>query len=43
MSKHDASHEISETRRRGLRRTAWVIGLVAVGVYVAFMLSAVLP
>ena len=43
MSKHDASPEISETRRRGIRRTAWVIGLVAVGVYVAFMLSAVLP
>jgi hypothetical protein len=43
MSKHDASTEISETRRRGIRRTAWAIGLVAVGVYVAFMLSAVLP
>ena len=30
-------------RRRGIRRTAWAIGLVAAGVYVAFMLSAVLP
>jgi hypothetical protein len=43
MSKPTASHEMTETRRRGIRRTAWVIGLVAVGVYVAFMLSAVLP
>jgi hypothetical protein len=43
MSKHDASHQISETRRRGIRRTAWAIGLVAVGVYVAFMLAAVMP
>ena len=43
MSQQPAHHEISETRRRGIRRTAWVIGLVAVGVYVAFMLSAVLP
>ena len=43
MSKHDASPQITESRRRGIRRTAWVIGLVAVGVYVAFMLSAVLP
>ena len=30
-------------RRRGARRTAWILGLVAVGVYVAFMLSAVIP
>lgn len=29
--------------RRAARRTAWVAGLVAIGVYVAFMLSAVLP
>lgn len=43
MSKPNASHPITEARRRGIRRTAWVIGLVAVGVYVAFMLSAVLP
>lgn len=43
MSPQPARHEIPETRRRGIRRTAWVIGLVAVGVYVAFMLSAVLP
>ena len=38
-----ASTQITEARRRGIRRTAWAIGLVAVGVYVAFMLSAVLP
>lgn len=31
------------SRRRGIRRTAWAVGLVAVGVYVAFMLSAVIP
>ena len=31
------------TARRAARRTALVVGLVAVGVYVAFMLSAVLP
>ncbi|WP_265468697.1 hypothetical protein [Arenimonas daejeonensis] len=43
MSKPNASPQITESRRRGIRRTAWVIGLVAVGVYVAFMLSAVLP
>lgn len=30
------------SRRRGVRRTAWAIGLVAVGVYVAFLLSAVI-
>lgn len=29
--------------RRAARRTAWAVGLVALGVYVAFMLSAVLP
>jgi hypothetical protein len=43
MSKPDASQPITETRRRGIRRTAWAIGLVAIGVYVVFMLSAVLP
>lgn len=36
-SKNDA------TRRRGIRRTAWAVAFVAVGIYVAFMLSAVLP
>lgn len=29
--------------RRAARRTALAVGLVALGVYVAFMLSAVLP
>ena len=43
MNKPTASQPTPESRRRGIRRTAWVIGLVAVGVYVAFMLSAVLP
>ncbi|HLU12772.1 MAG TPA: hypothetical protein VKZ64_02335 [Arenimonas sp.] len=33
----------TETRRRGIRRTAWAVGLVALGVYAAFILSAVLP
>ena len=31
------------SRRRGVRRTAWAVAIVAVGIYVAFMLSAVLP
>ena len=31
------------TRRRGIRRTAWAVALVAAGVYVAFLLSAMLP
>ena len=43
MSKPTASQPLTDTRRRGIRRTAWAIGLVAVGVYVAFMLGAVLP
>lgn len=34
---------LSESRRRGIRRTAWGIGLVAVGVYVVFLLSVMLP
>lgn len=33
----------AQDRRRRARITAWVIGGVAVGIYVAFMLSAVLP
>ena len=43
MSPQPTRQDLPETRRRGIRRTAWAIGLVAVGVYVAFMLSAVLP
>lgn len=37
------ANKTDETRRRGIRRTAWAIAFVAVGIYVAFMLSAVLP
>lgn len=32
-----------EKRRRGTRITAWAIGLVAVGIYAAFLLSVMLP
>ncbi|WP_290890175.1 hypothetical protein [Arenimonas sp.] len=32
-----------EKRRRGTRLTAWAIGLVAVGIYAAFLLSVMLP
>ena len=32
-----------EKRRRGVRLTAWAIGLVAVGIYAAFLLSVMLP
>jgi hypothetical protein len=42
MSKHDASLRNDDARRRGIRRTALAIALVAVGVYAGFMLMAVL-
>ena len=29
-------------RRKGVRRTAWGIGLVALAIYVAFLLSGIL-
>jgi hypothetical protein len=29
--------------RRGIRRTAWAVGIVAVGIYAAFLLSVMLP
>jgi len=32
-----------EKRHRGARLTAWAIGLVAVGIYAAFLLSVMLP
>jgi len=32
-----------DTRRRNARRTALVLGLVAVGIFVAFLLTAVVP
>lgn len=31
------------TRRRNARRTALALGLVAAGIFVAFLLTAVLP
>lgn len=34
---------LPETRRRGARRTAWAVGLVAVGIYATFLLSVMLP
>lgn len=43
MNKTPAPDLKDPSRRRGARRTAWILGLVAVGVYVAFLLSAVLP
>jgi hypothetical protein len=34
-TEHDAA------RRKGVRRTAWAIGLVALAIYLAFLLSGV--
>lgn len=31
-----------ESRRRGIRRTAWILAVVAAGIFVAFLLSAVI-
>jgi len=42
MARTNDQHD-EATRRRGVRRTAWAVAIVAVGVYVAFMLSAVIP
>jgi hypothetical protein len=33
----------SNRSRRGVRITAWAVGLVAVGIYAAFLLSVMLP
>jgi hypothetical protein len=41
MSQHDASLSNQDARRRGVRRTAWIVALVAVGVYAGFMVMAV--
>ena len=30
-------------RRKGVRRTAWTVGAIAVAIYVAFLLSGMLP
>lgn len=38
-----ADKPASDTRRRGIRRTAWAVGIVAVGIYAAFLLSVMLP
>lgn len=40
MNHSDSSTE-SERRAAGIRRTAWIVGGIAVAVYVAFMLAAV--
>ncbi len=34
---------LSDARRRRVRLTAWAVGLVAVGIYAAFLLSVMLP
>jgi hypothetical protein len=34
--------EIAARRKSGVRRTAWLVGAVALAVYVAFVLSGVL-
>ena len=38
-----AEKSATDTRRRGIRRTAWAVGIVAVGIYAAFLLSVMLP
>jgi len=38
-SQHDTD---STARRKGVVRTAWVVGVVALAIYVAFILSGVL-
>lgn len=35
--------ETDDIRRRNARRTALALGLVAVGIFVAFLLTAVVP
>lgn len=43
MRTNPAPDRNDPARRRRIRRTAWAAGLAAVGVYLAFMLSAVIP
>jgi hypothetical protein len=38
-----ADKTATDTRRRRVRLTAWAVGLVAVGIYAAFLLSVMLP
>jgi len=40
---HPTQKPASENRGRGVRVTAWAVGLVAVGIYAAFLLSVMLP
>ena len=35
--------DLDDTRRRAVRRTAWIAGTIACAVFVAFLLKAVLP
>ena len=42
MSKPNASQPITDTRRRGIRRTAWAFGLVAIAAYASLFLMATL-
>ena len=36
-----ADKPASDTRRRGIRRTAWVVGGIALVIYVAFIMTGV--
>lgn len=38
----DPPDDLARRRRRGAARTAWIVGAIAVGVYLAFILSGVL-
>ncbi len=38
-----ADQSAPAARRRRIRLTAWAVGLVAVGIYAAFLLSVMLP
>lgn len=39
---HDNRLEEDERRRRGIRRTTFVLAVVAIGIYVAFIVSSIL-
>lgn len=38
-----ADKPATNPHRRAVRLTAWAVGLVAVGIYAAFLLSVMLP
>jgi hypothetical protein len=40
---HPAEKPAPLNSRRGVRITAWAVGLVAVGIYAAFLLAVMLP